>query len=257
MPYVERTVIAGRIRETRKMHTGRVHTKGAVRTHRGEGTSVNQRDANRRRAEENLRWILNANFSAGDIHLVLHYYDKNRELCQSEKDRSEFLRKLRQKVKAIDIEWKYVACTETKRMTNIHHHIILPSIEVNTLFEVWEEVLGVGVGNVSIKPLDKRGNHAKLATYLMKETESTCRRYRQLGKRYKRFSTAQGMEHPQPEYRVVSAKTWSDMPRARKGYILLKDDNGEVTRAGISEVSGYPWQEYFELWVGADPPGKR
>ena len=142
-------------------------------------------------------------------------------------------------------------------MTNVHHHIILPAISTAVLFAVWERVIGENAGNVSIKPLDRRGNHAKLARYLMKETASTAERYREAGKRYKRFSRAQGMITPEPEYQVIDSAKWTDDPKPKKNYTLLKDDDGNTVRSGIHEVSGWPWQEYFELWTGeGKPPGQ-
>ena len=86
MPYVERTVVAGVIRETRKMYTGRVHTVGAERAKKTGSTSQAQAKVNDRKAEEVLRWRLNANFTAGDYHLVLHYYDNPQELEKAEKN---------------------------------------------------------------------------------------------------------------------------------------------------------------------------
>ena len=256
MPYVERTVVAGVIRETRKMYTGRVHTVGAVRAKNSGKTPEAQAKVNERKAEENLRWRLNANFTAGDYHLVLHYYDKARELEQAEKDKQDFLSLLRKECRKLDTPWKYVACTETKRMTNIHHHIILPAIDVAILTATWERVVGRNGGNISIKPLDHRGNHGKLAKYLMKETRSTAQRYREAGKRYKRFSCAQGMVMPEPQYTIIEASKWTAEPKPKKNYILLKDDDGEVARTGVHETNGWPWQEYFELWVGEGrPPG--
>ena len=255
MPYVERTVVAGLIRETRKMYTGRIHTKGVERAKNIGTTSQAQAKANERKAEEVLRWRLNANFTAGDYHLVLHYYDKLQELEKAEKDKQEFLRLLRKECKAAGIPWKYVACTETKRMTNIHHHIILPAMDTAILFSIWERVVGSDGGNISIKPLDRRGNHKKLANYLMKESRSTVERYREIGKRYKRFSCAQGMDMPEPRYEVVRAARWADEPKPKKNYILLKDDDGNIACSGIHEASGWPWQEYFEIWAGdGDPP---
>lgn len=255
MPYVMRIVEAGPIRETLKTFTGRIHTPGATRGEIRGSTSEAQEKVNERVAEERLRWKLNANFCPGDYHTVLHYYDKGTTLEKAEEDKKEFLRILRKECKKLGIMWKYVACTETKRMTNVHHHIIMPAVDVAVLFEVWERVVGQGNGNVSIKPLDKRGNHAKLARYLMKETRSTVRRYKENGKRYKRFSCSKGLVQPEPEYKVIQAANWAKEPKPRKGYVLLKDDNGDTYRAGVHEVNGWPWQEYFELRV--EPPGNK
>ena len=136
--YVKRTVTAGPVVETKKMYTSRVHTKG-VRRQSGLGqTPKAQHAVNERKAEEKLRWKLNANFSSGDYHVVLHYYDKEVTLEQAETDKRAFLRTLRGKYQKQGIAWKYVACTETKRMSNVHHHIILPAFSLQVIQEVWE-----------------------------------------------------------------------------------------------------------------------
>ena len=101
MPYVERIVVAGDIRETKKMYTGRVNTAGAARGKVVGSTKEAQARVNSRRAEENLRWLLNANFRAGDLHLVLHYVDKPQELDKAEADKKEFLRLLRKEVQSV------------------------------------------------------------------------------------------------------------------------------------------------------------
>lgn len=105
-------------------------------------------------------------------------------------------------------------------------------------------------GNISVRPLDKRGNHGKLANYLMKETRKTVERWRERGARYKRFSSAQGMEQPVPQYRTVYAGSWNKNPKAKKGWRLLKDENGQTTRTGWHELTGWPWMEYFEIREG-------
>lgn len=258
MPYIERTVCAGPVVEVRKCYASRVHSAGAERSPNREKTSAAQERVNERHAEEQLRWKINANFRRGDFHLVLHYYDKAVELEQAEEDRREFLRLLRRECKRRGLPWKYIACTETKRMTNVHHHILLPAMDMGLLADVWSRVVGKSVGNISVKPLDDRGNHAKLASYLMKESRSTMRRYREAGKRGKRFTCSKGLCIPKPTYRVVQARTWSNDPKAKKGYRLWKDEDGAVARCGVHELTGWPWMEYTQIWAGdGDPPNMR
>lgn len=254
MPYIERVVRAGPTIEVKKCYTGRVHTDGAERSPNRERTSAAQARVNERKAEEQLRWKINANFRKGDYHLVLHYYDKTVELEQAERDKKEFLRLLRKECKRRGLEWKYIACTETKRMTNVHHHILLPQMDVTMLAEIWSKVAGEKVGNISVKPLDSRGNHAKLAHYLMKESRSTMRRCAEQGKRGKRFSCSKGLIIPKPTYRMVQARTWTKDPKAKKGYVLWKDEDGAVTRSGVHELTGWPWMEYTQIWSGSGSP---
>jgi hypothetical protein len=82
----------------------------------------------------------------------------------------------------------------------------------------------------------------------MKESNSTLERYREAGKRGKRYSTSQNLVTPKPKYEVVAASSWRNDPKARKGAVLYKFDDGETAHSGWHEISGYPFQEYFEVY---------
>ena len=93
-----------------------------------------------------------------------------------------------------------------------------------------------------------RGNHAKLAAYLMKESRSTMEKYQEIGKRGKRYSKTQNMDKPVITYKVVPASSWRKEPKARKGAVLYKFDDGATCKSGWHEMTGYPYQEYFEVF---------
>lgn len=256
MPYVVRTVVAGRVRETKKMYTSRYHRDGEKRQRKENPTPDKQVKVNERKAEEQLRWKLNANFGSKDYHLVLHYTDvmKPVDPADGEEHKKKFLRLLCKECRKLGLPWKYIACTEHKYSTNLHHHIIMPALPVDMIQEVWWKVVGEDGGNISIKPMDRRGNHAKLAAYLMKESRSMMKYWKERGRRYKRFSCSKGLVQPEPEYRVVSSNAWAVEPKAKKGWVLLKDDEGNTARTGFCELTGYAWQEYFELWADEKSP---
>lgn len=245
MAYIVRTVCAGCVRETKKMHTRNAPRKGTVRAMRANPTPERQKDANERAAKERLRWRLNANFAARDYHLVLHYCDKARGLTQCLEDLKLFLRKLRQALAKRGQSLRYIAATETKRMTNIHHHVILQKCDVELLQELWEQV---GGGNISLRPLDRRGNHAKLANYLIKESRSTLARLAELGKRGKRYHCSRNLIIPKPKYRRVEANHWAEQPKPHKGAYLYKWDDGQTVCSGFDD-RGLEWQEYFEIYA--------
>ena len=246
MPYVHRTVKAGPVVEHYKYHSSRIHTKNVKRSLNSGGTTSAQEKVNERLAIQKLRWRLNANFRPGDYHLVLHYFDKSREFLSCKDDLKALLKSLRRKCAQLGIPLKYIAVTETKRMTNIHHHIVINKMDLQIIADIWERI--AGSGGVSLRPLDKRGNHAKLAAYLIKESRSTMERYRELGLRGKRYSASRNLIIPEPHYEIISASGWRKDPRARRGASLYKFDDGSTTRAGWHEVSGYPYQEYYEIY---------
>ena len=247
MAYVHRVVKAGPCVEHKKMQSFRVHTKGVKRGPNIGHTTAKQERINEKAAEERLRWKINANFGHRDLHAVLHYYDKGRTFEQCIEDRKLFLKRLRRICQRRGITFKYIVVTETKRMTNPHHHVIISKMDPEIILEAWEGV-AEGGGNVSFQPMDRRGNHYKLASYLMKESRSTMERFKELGIKGKRFSASQNMAEPVVTYTVVSSSSWRKDPKARKGAVLYKFDDGSTCRSGWHEISGYPHQEYFEIF---------
>ena len=246
MPYIHRTVKAGPVVEHYKYHSSRIHTKNIKRSPNRGKTTAAQLKANERIAEQKLRWKLNANFPPGSYHLVLHYFDKSRTLLECRDDIKAFFKELRKRCLQKQITLRYISVTETKRMTNIHHHVVMNRMNLQLITDAWEKVSGSG--GISLRPLDKRGNHAKLASYLVKESRSTMARYKEMGVRGKRYSTSQNLITPKPSYTVVSASSWKKNPKARNGSVLYKLDDGSTAREGWHDVSGYPYQEYFEIY---------
>ena len=247
MAYVHRRVQAGRTVEHRKMQSYRIHTKGVQRGPNQGTTSEKQARINERVAEEHLRWDLNTNFGYRDLHAVLHYYAKDVTFEEILEDKAMFLSRLRKVCRKRGIKYKAVVVIETKRMTNPHIHVVISRMDPDILSDAWESVPRGG-GGISFKPMDRRGNHAKLASYLTKESRSTMEKYRELGKRGKRYSKTQNMDKPVITYTTVSASSWKKDPKAHKGAVLYKFDDGSTCRSGWHEMSGYPYQEYFEVF---------
>lgn len=256
MPYVHRRVKAGRTVEHRKFQSFRVHTKGVKRGPNRGTTSEKQARVNERVSEEHLRWDINANFDHRDLHAVLHYYAKDTAFAQVLKDREAFLKELRRLCEIRGVRYKYILVIETKRMTNPHLHLIISRMDPEIIYEAWQAV-PVGGGGVSFQPMDRRGNHCKLAAYLMKESRSTMERYRKMGVRGKRYTKSQNMVKPEITYEVVPSSSWRKEPKPRQGATLYKFDDGAESRSGWHEASGYPYQEYFEIFDEKKPPGGR
>ena len=247
MAYVHRVVKAGPCVEHKKMQSFRVHTKGVKRGPNTGHTTEKQERINERVAEEHLRWDINANFGHRDLHAVLHYYVKDSSFEEILENKAAFLRNLRKLCKKHGITFKAVVVIETKRMTNPHIHVIISRMDPEIITEAWENVPRGG-GGISFKPMDRRGNHYKLAAYLMKESRSTMARYKEAGRRGKRFWCSQNLDKPVITYETVAASSWRKEPKARKGAVLYKFDDGSTCRSGWHEISGYPYQEYFEIF---------
>lgn len=248
MAYVHRRVVAGRSVEHRKMQSPRFHTKGVKRGPNHGTTSEKQALINERVAEEHLRWDINANFRHMDMHVVLHLIRKDATFEQLLEYKADFLANLRQITRKRGIKGRRtIVVIESKRMTNPHIHVIITKLDPQIIQEAWEDV-PKGGGRVSFQYLDRRGNHYKLANYLMKESRSTMQRYRDLGIRGKRYTKSQGMARPKVSYEKVKAASWKEDPRPGKGAKLYMFDDGSTSRSGWHEMTGYPFQEYFEVF---------
>lgn len=146
MAYVHRVVKAGPCVEHKKMQSFRVHTKGVKRGPNIGHTTAKQERINEKAAEERLRWKINANFGHRDLHAVLHYYDKGRTFEQCIEDRKLFLKRLRRICQRRGITFKYIVVTETKRMTNPHHHVIISKMDPRSFWKpgrAWRRAAGM------------------------------------------------------------------------------------------------------------------
>ena len=177
----------------------------------------------------------------------MHYYDKDCTFEEILENKAAFLRNLRKACRKRGIDYKAVVVIETKCMTTPHLHVIISRMDPEIITEAWENVPRGG-GGISFKPLDRRGNHFKLAAYLVKESRSTMQKYRELGRRGKRYSTTQNMDKPVITYTPVASSAWRKDPKPHKGALLYKFDDGATCRSGWHEISGYPYQEYFEVF---------
>jgi hypothetical protein len=233
MPYIEETVIAGKTIEISKKHSYRYQKKGIPRSDNAKPTPEAVKKINERNAENNLRRLINTNFTYQDIHLVLTYKRENRPATPeaAKIDLERFLRKLRGYFKKRDAELKYIAVTEYKNKA-IHHHLIINSMDTRDLTELWKH------GQPRPTYLDNSGQYGKLASYLIKETSKNFNSEDSI--HGKRWCASKNLEQPKITKRIIPVKSWQKEPKAKKGYVIEKDS----IRSGIHEATGYPYQFY-------------
>lgn len=236
MPYLQRTVEAGDVLEVKKYYSARWGKRSSRGANIGH-TPEEMARINERRAEERLRWLLNANFRGGDLHLTLTY-DSLYPAPAPERARHElegFLRSARQLYRKHGKEMLYVTVTEylAKR---IHHHVILNRIDAAELWPIWEKAEGHGA--MRTRYLDKSGQYAELAAYLIKETR---RSFREPDAPYRRrWCASRNLVQPKIERKVVPRDRWRETPPKRRGWRL---DETRLIK-GVDEYSGAPFQEY-------------
>ena len=94
---------------------------------------------NLKMAERRLTRILNENFRAGDIHLVLTYAKHNRPDTseQAKKHIQLFFRRLRRNLKRPGRELKRLGTTAYGTRGAIHHHIVISTMDVREIRAMW------------------------------------------------------------------------------------------------------------------------
>ena len=237
MPYIQRTVKAGKTIEVFKYYSYRTKAKGVVRSGNFGKTPENVAKVNQRNAENRLRWLINANFGEGDYYITLTYKRELRKRpSEAKKALSVFFRRLRKKYRDHDAELKYIAVTEYENIA-VHHHLILNNVfNGKEIVSLWE------YGRPCIKFLDGSGDYGQLAAYLIKETSKTFGTAKSpLGQRYSR---SRNLIEPEIEEKIIQHEKWCEIPKPKKGYYILQEPE-----IGVHETSGYGFMHYVMVML--------
>lgn len=243
MPYVEAITVAGDTIEVERYYTNRYRQPG-TRSKKVKATSETQEKINNKQAEKKLRRLINNNFGAGDYHLVLDYIRKSeiedRTPEEMKKDIAIFLRESRKEYKKAGLEFRYIHVMEIGERGARHHHLIVNHIDVNVLQRAWHKAYS-GHNRIKVFPLDDSGNYSKLASYLIKYTSKHLHDPdRLIGKRY---SCSRNLSKPVTKKKIITARSWLKEPKAKKGYVILKD----TIESGMTsaEYYGYGYLRYM------------
>ena len=230
MPYLKRVVRAGDMIFVKKYFSSRYGKKNdGQKAAKSTPSTEKMQDTNARNAIDKLTWLINANFSDGDFHMVLTYRDEKPSPEQAAENLRRYLRKLRAEYKKAGEELKYIWVTEYQS-SRIHHHVLLNKFDTTVLSKLWKH------GSSHFTPLYSQGDYTKLATYFVKETEKTYKNSIIGGKRW---NSSQNLTKPKIEKEVVEADSWTEYPRPIKGYHIPKD----TIEMDVDEC-GYPYQCY-------------
>ena len=239
MPYLRRTVTAGATVEVRKYYSPRFGKIGRREAWSGPSSEAMER-INEKRALEKLRWLMNANFSPGDWHLVLTYRRENRcKPQEAERRLDNFMRSARAIYRKLGRELKYISVTEYLS-TAIHHHLVVNSIDVRFLQAAWKW------GQIRPTVLYTYDHYA-LAEYFIKETKTSYK----TGVRGKRWNQSSNLEKPHIKTEVVKADSWREHPQIPSGYRMVPD----TFKIGYDDYNGYAYQEYRLVWES--PPEEK
>lgn len=167
-------------------------------------TSEIQEKLNQRNAEKKLTRLIHTNFTEEDIALHLTYRDG----CvpntpeEAQKDLYNFIRRIKRRYKKIEIDFKYISCTEYgKSNGRVHHHLIASGgLDRDLVEKLW------GRGYANSKRLQFEDNGvAGLAHYVAKDKNF-----------YKRWNQSKNLIQPEPFVRdaAISQKELSVMENA-------------------------------------------
>lgn len=234
MSYIQETCIAGNTIEISRYYNFNHRPKGMARAEKTKPTTDQQKKNNERRAEKKLRLLLNANFGAGDYHIILNYAKELRPADRKEmrENARKFLRQLRKEYKKQGKELKYIHVMEIGKKGAMHHHLVINRLDVEIIRKAWTK------GRVHIYPLDDSGQYAQLASYLIKYTSATLNTENAL--QGKRWDSSRNLKKPVIIRKVIHRNTFRSEPKERKGYYIDKNS----IKNYISNETGYQYMSY-------------
>lgn len=240
MAYMEEVCICGRVEERRKYYDARSHPPGEHREKKEKPTSDAQKRINRRKAERNMRRLMNANFEDGDYLVRLDFFRENAppDGKRMQDLMSKALKKLRKEFKKAGVVLKYIYVKEIGPRGGRHIHMMMNRCDTELLRRCWP------YGGIHIDPLHSNGQYRKIAAYFMKYADRTEETEGKLvGKRY---YPSRSLKKPVIRKRKIRAQRYREMIKVPEGYVLDK----ETVVAGISEFTGYAYFEYSLIRAG-------
>ena len=236
MPYMKETCMAGRTIEVRKYYNFHTPPPGEHRGKRAKPTPERIKQANYRKAETDLRRLINANFTDEGYSVTLTYRkgEEPKDVDELRKDTALYLKKLTKasKKKGRILKYVYVLGAGPHRR---HAHIVMQGMDVEDANDLWTK------GHLSMTRLYSDGDYRELAAYLMKNAEETRAEEIKAGEKpHRRYNTSHNLAKPLVIKERVSSKEFRKTPRTVKGYQIIKD----TVVSGISDLTGMPYLAY-------------
>lgn len=221
MKRIHKRVVAGATIEDKYFYSGRLGKKIPVGAKTKE-TSIKQLKQNERSAEEKLRHYINNNFGAGDWWICYRLpYGIRLTQEQIKKLLEKFLRDMRAAYRKAGQQFKYIYTAGLGKRGALHFHMICNRISAQTIATLWQKHAGNEKNkypSIDFKIMDSRGNHAELASYIMKNSleifYDTSRRIHK-----KRWCQSTNLRPPKISYTVLK-RNWNQTQKPLKGYYI-------------------------------------
>lgn len=239
MPYIEETCVSGRVIEVEKYYTYKWHSPDKEKREKKENskTSEAQKKRNQRRAEKNLRRLMNANFEDGDYLVRLDFSQAPGGSVEMQPMIAKAIRDMRRTLKKQGKELKYIYVKEIGPRGGRHIHMLVNKMDPEIITRAWPH------GGVHFDPLYGGGQYRRIAAYFIKYANTTEETEGKLiGKRW---YGSRNLKKPVVRRRVIKAKKFRKTPKDIKGYVLDKDT--EVS--GVTQ-DGYEYYAYQLVRLG-------
>lgn len=233
-------------------YKGNYGARGEKRVKKAKVTSEYQAKLNQKHKEKYMRRLIRLNFREGDLWVTLKYpAGKRPGIKEVQKDRAEFIRRMRRAYKAAEIPFKFVYRIEIGKMGGIHLHFVINNPKG---IETQEEIRRAwSFGHVNFEFMYREGGFEALAEYITKPAESDTGQmyFEGMGmedkKAFMRYGCSRNLERPVPEVREYTHWTMrrilnDDGPSPSKGYYIDKS----TIRQGINPYTGYSYLYYTE-----------
>ena len=236
--YIEKTVKAGKTEEICRYYS--IRTGGVPegkRRRKLEPTPERIERANMRHRTDKLRQLMNANFNDQDFWSMTLTYRKGEEpesIRQLRDDAADFVKRLRKcaKLFGVDLRFIYVIGAGKHRR---HIHITVNALPDMAIFAgCWVH------GHVSMTRLYSDGQYRDLADYYIRNAQETKQQEIELGESPgKMWVSSKNLIKPVEIKKVISAKTFREEPKSKKGYHIEKDS----VWSGFT-FTGFPMMRY-------------
>lgn len=237
--------MAGNTIEIRKYFSPRIGVKGEIRMKRVKPTPESVRKANYRKAERELRQLMNTNFDKRSWSLTLTF-SRSPSLEELQKEIARYTRKLRSIARKKNTEVKYIYVLGIGKKAR-HAHMIVSGLTAEELSDAWT------AGHVRQTKIYSE-NLRELASYFMKNAENSRKRLIEEGlKPGRRYNGSRNLKKPKVTYRIIKANVFKTDINIREpeGYYLEKDS----VYKGISGFTGLPVFEYTFLRLEGEECG--
>ena len=240
MPYMKETCVAGKTIEIRKYYNFHVPPPGEHRGIREKPTPERIKKANLRKAETDLRRLMNANFTDSDYNITLTYREEEKpaSIGDLRDDAAAFSKKLSRIYKKAEIPFRFIYCMGAGPHRRHIHMVISGFPDMGKIADAWDK------GHISMTKLYSEGNYADLAAYFIKNAEDTKKEEVEQGlKPRRRYNTSHNLKKPKVTKEKIPAKDFRKNPKPKKGYQIVKDS----IVSGISDLTGMPYLFYTQI----------